>query len=88
MDSLAFRESIRLLRTKQFGTFCFASLLSNIGTWAQQVAQPWLLLGLGASPFVVGLDSFALGAPVVRWRFRHNWSSTEPGGSGREVDHR
>lgn len=28
------------------------------------MAQPWLLLSLGASPFVIGLDSFALGAPV------------------------
>ena len=64
MDTLAFRDSLRLLRTKQFGTFCIASLLSNIGTWAQQVAQPWLLLSLGASSFVVGLDAFALGAPV------------------------
>jgi MFS family permease len=64
VDSHAFRDSLRLLRTRHFGTFCFASLLSNIGTWAQQVAQPWLLLSLGASSFVVGLDSFALGAPV------------------------
>jgi predicted MFS family arabinose efflux permease len=60
----AFRESIRLLTTRRFGTFWFASLLSSLGTWAQQVAEPWLLLGLGASPFVVGLDSFAGDAPV------------------------
>jgi MFS family permease len=59
----AFRESLALLRTRRFGTFFFASLLSNIGTWAQQVAQPWLLLSLGASPFLVGLDAFALSAP-------------------------
>ena len=52
------------MRTRRFGTFCFASLLSNIGTWAQQVAQPWLLLSLGASPFLIGLDAFALDAPV------------------------
>ncbi len=60
----AFNESLALLRTRRFGTFCFASLLSNIGTWAQQVAEPWLLLTIGASSFVIGLDSFASNAPV------------------------
>lgn len=64
MINTTFSESIKLLRTRRFGTFWFASLLSNIGTWAQQVAQPWLLLSLGASSFLIGLDSFALGAPV------------------------
>jgi len=64
MDLRAFRESVQLLRTRRFGIFCAASLLSNIGTFAQQVAQPWLLLTLGASSFVVGLDAFAQGAPV------------------------
>jgi MFS family permease len=72
MNSVAFRDSLRLLGTKRFGTFCFASLLSNIGTSAQQVAQPWLLLSLGASSFVVGLDAFAMGAP--------GWLLTIPGG--------
>jgi MFS family permease len=64
MPDHSFRDSIRLLRTRRFGTFWFASLLSNIGTWAQQVAQPWLLLSLGASPFLLGLDTFVMGAPV------------------------
>jgi MFS family permease len=59
-----FRESMGLLTTRRFGTFWFASLLSNIGTWAQQVAQPWLLLSLGASSVLIGLDSFAMSAPV------------------------
>ncbi len=60
----SFADSLRLLRTRRFGTFCFASLLSNLGTWAQQVAEPWLLLSLGASSFLIGLDSFAMAAPV------------------------
>lgn len=60
----SFANSLTLLRTRRFGTFCFASLLSNLGTWAQQVAEPWLLLGLGASSFLIGLDSFAMSAPV------------------------
>jgi len=60
----SFVESIQLLRTRSFGTFWAASLLSNFGTWAQQVAEPWLLLSLGASSFLIGLDSFAMAAPV------------------------
>ena len=60
----AFAESLHLLRTRRFGTFCVASFLSNLGTWAQQVAEPWLLLSLGASSFLIGLDSFAMAAPV------------------------
>jgi len=59
------RDSLALLTTRRFGTFWFASLLANIGTWAQQVAQPWLMLSLGASSFLLGLDSFALGAPAL-----------------------
>src|SRR5665811_1554593 len=59
-----FRESLSLLATRRFGTFWFASLLSSIGTWAQQVAEPWLLLTIGASPFLIGLDSFAMNAPI------------------------
>ncbi len=60
-----FRDSFRLLATRRFGTFWFSSLLSSIGTWAQQVAEPWLLLSLGASSFLIGLDSFAINAPVM-----------------------
>ena len=59
-----FRLSLKLLATRRFGTFWFASLLSNIGSWAQQIAEPWLLLSLGASPFLIGLDSFAMNAPL------------------------
>jgi predicted MFS family arabinose efflux permease len=62
MDSI--RVSLRLLFSPRFGTFWFASLLSNMGTWAQQIAEPWLLLSLGASSFVIGLDSFAAAAPA------------------------
>ena len=56
-------DSLALLGTRRFGTFWFATLASNLGFWAQQVAEPWLLLDLGASPFVIGLDAFMLDAP-------------------------
>ncbi len=64
-----FHASLRLLRTPRFGTFWTASLLSSIGTWVQQVTEPWLLLTLGASPFLIGVDAFAMSAPV--WLLRH-----------------
>jgi len=60
----AFTDSLALLRTRRFGTYWVASLLSNIGTWTQQVAEPWLLVSIGAPPFLVGLDSFVMAAPA------------------------
>ena len=59
-----FKQSLRLLRTPRFGTYYAATLLSNIGSWSQQVAEPWLLLSLGASSLLIGLDSFVQSAPV------------------------
>lgn len=64
MPKTAFDQSFALLRTRRYGTFVGATLLSNLGTWAQQVAEPWLLLTLGASSLVLGLDSFMQNAPV------------------------
>ena len=65
MPSTAFQKSLALLTSRRFGTFWVASLLANIGTWAQQVTQPWLMLSLGASPLMLGLDAFALSAPAL-----------------------
>jgi len=59
-----FRNSIILLTDRRFGTFWWSSLFSSIGTWTQQVAEPWLLLSLSASSFVIGMDTFAMNAPV------------------------
>ena len=56
-------QSARLLRSRRYGAFWFGSLLSNIGTWMQSVAEPWLLLSIGGSSFLLGLDAFAMNAP-------------------------
>jgi MFS family permease len=60
----SFLDSITLLFDKRFGVFWLGSLLSNIGTWMQQVAEPWLVLSLSNSPVLLGLDAFAMDAPV------------------------
>jgi MFS family permease len=55
---------LRALRSRNFTILWFGNLLSNTGTWMQQVAEPWLVLRLSNSPFLLGLDSFMTDAPV------------------------
>ena len=62
MSSL--RSSLAPLRTRRFALFWGGSLLSNIGTWMQQVAEPWLVLSMSGSPVLLGLDTFAMDAPT------------------------
>jgi predicted MFS family arabinose efflux permease len=52
-------------QTARYRLFWISSLFSNMGTWMQQVAQPWVLLSLNSSPFWVGLDGFAMNAPSL-----------------------
>lgn len=58
------------LQHRNFRLFWSASLGSNIGTWAQRVAQDWLVLDLTGSPAALGivtglqfLPSLLLGLP-------------------------
>ncbi len=53
----------KFFRSTRYILFWASSLFSNIGTWMQQIAQPWVVLGLTNSAFWVGVDSFALNAP-------------------------
>jgi predicted MFS family arabinose efflux permease len=52
------------LASRSFVVLCLGNLLSNTGSWMQQVAEPWLVLRLSSSPTLLGLDSFAADAPV------------------------
>lgn len=45
--------------------FWVSSLLSNIGSWMQLVAQPWLVLSLSNSAFWVGFTGFATTFPAI-----------------------
>ena len=59
------QNKIGFFRTARYRLFWISSLFSNMGTWMQQVAQPWVLLNLNSSPFWVGLDGFAMNAPSL-----------------------
>lgn len=41
------------------------AFLSNIGTWVQKVAQPWLILSLSGSPLLLGIDGFMQDIPLL-----------------------
>jgi MFS family permease len=60
----SFLNLVPLLWTRRFGSFWIGSLLSNLGTWMQQVAEPRLILSLSGSSILLGLDAFAVDAPV------------------------
>lgn len=52
---IAENHSFRAFRYKNFRRLFPASLLSNIGSWAQFVAQDWLVLELTGSAFVLSI---------------------------------
>ena len=54
-----FARTFAALRYRDFRVLMLGNGLSNIGSWMQLVAQPWLVLNLSGSPFWVGVDAFA-----------------------------
>ncbi len=53
------------LRHRDFRLFWVGNLLSNIGTWMQNVAQGWLVLELTNSAFWLGVVGFAASIPIL-----------------------
>ena len=64
---IAMPHVVRALRHRDFRLFWFGNLLSNVGTWMQNVAQGWLVLQLQpANPvFWLGIIGFAASAPML-----------------------
>ncbi len=58
-------QVVRALRNPNFRLFWSGNLLSNIGTWMQNVAQGWLVLVLTNSPFWLGVVGFAGSIPFL-----------------------
>ena len=57
------RSSPNYFVTWRYMLYWVSSLLSNIGSWMQDVAQPWLVLSLSGSAFWVGVTGFATNVP-------------------------
>jgi MFS family permease len=53
------------LASRNFRLLWFANVLSTSGTWMQKVAQNWLVLTIGGSPFWLGLDAFLGELPIL-----------------------
>lgn len=53
------------LRNPTFRLFWIGALVSNIGSWMQNVAQGWLVLELTDSAFMLGLVGFAATIPML-----------------------
>ncbi|HEY8598418.1 MAG TPA: MFS transporter [Thermomicrobiales bacterium] len=53
------------LAVPDFRALWLGSLVSNVGTWMQQIGSGWLVLQLTDSPFWLGLVSFAAALPIL-----------------------
>jgi len=61
----ALPDSLSVLRNRDFRIFWSGQAVSLTGTWAQGMAQSWLVLSLTSSAFALGLVNFALAIPTV-----------------------
>lgn len=59
------RRIVRAMRHRNYRLFFAGQGISLIGTWMQQIAVSWLVYRLTNSPFLLGIASFSLNAPVL-----------------------
>src|SRR5216683_4933016 len=64
-DSPAFASAWSPLRQSVFRALWIASVVSNIGSWMQDVGESWLMTSLTLSPLLVALVETAGNLPVV-----------------------
>src|SRR3954470_20453377 len=60
-----YQRTFSAFRFPNYRLLWTGNLLSNIGSWMQRVAQPWLVLTISHSPFLLGLDAFAADIPLL-----------------------
>jgi len=59
------RSTFAALSTRNYRLFATGSLVSNVGTWMQRVAQDWLILTLTASAGALGLTTGLQFLPIL-----------------------
>jgi MFS family permease len=62
---LARFKTLRPLRHRDFALFWSGALVSNVGTWLQNVALAWLVLETTGSPFWVSMVTFSQFIPTL-----------------------
>jgi MFS family permease len=62
---LALSAALSVLRNRDFRLYWSGQAVSLTGTWAQGMAQSWLVLGLTSSAFALGLVNFATAIPAL-----------------------
>lgn len=61
----ALNTTFSALKHRNYQLFFAGQLISLIGTWMQNVSQPWLVYQLTDSPLYLGIVSFASAVPVI-----------------------
>lgn len=65
-DTSRWPNGIRALSYRDYRLMWIGSVISNIGTWMQIMAQQWVVYELSnKNPFWLGADAFAAGLPVL-----------------------
>lgn len=59
------RSTFAALRIRNFRLFAAGSLVSNVGTWMQRVAQDWLVLALTGSAGALGITTGLQFLPIL-----------------------
>jgi MFS family permease len=60
-----FTTTFSALSQPNYRLMWLGAIVSNIGTWIQKIAQPWLILSLTGSSFLLGLDGFMQDFPLL-----------------------
>src|SRR5258708_38798228 len=63
-NTSSWKASLSPLSQPLFRALWIASIVSNIGTWMQEVGEGWLMTTLTASPALVGLLETAVTLPM------------------------